>query len=183
VRKISAGFEGLWILEPEVREDSRGLFFESYNRSSFEALGLAMNFVQDNQSWSRAGVIRGLHFQIPPVPQTKLVRVLQGSIWDVVVDLRRDQPTYRKIFYAELTAANKRQLLVPNGFAHGFSVISDSAEVLYKSDGLYTPSLERGIRYDDPDLHIEWKIAPGHQPLVSGKDLAWPRLSEIPGYF
>jgi dTDP-4-dehydrorhamnose 3,5-epimerase len=183
VRKISTGFEGLWILEPEVREDSRGLFFESYNKSSFEALGLTMNFVQDNQSWSRGGVIRGLHFQIPPVPQTKLVRVLQGSIWDVVVDLRRDQPTYRKVYYAELTATNKRQLLVPEGFAHGFSVMSDSAEVLYKSDGLYTPSLERGIRYDDPELNIEWKSAPGTLRLVSDKDMAWPLLSETPDYF
>jgi dTDP-4-dehydrorhamnose 3,5-epimerase len=146
-------------------------------------LGFTMNFVQDNQSWSRAGVIRGLHFQIPPVPQTKLVRVLHGSIWDVVVDLRRDQSTYRKIFYAELTATNKRQLLVPKGFAHGFSVMSDAAEVLYKSDGFYTPSLERGIRYDDPELSIEWKRHPGTLTLVSDKDRALPLLSETPDYF
>lgn len=171
------------ILQPVVRQDARGHFFESYNKKSFADAGLHFDFVQDNQSWSKGGVIRGLHFQIPPVAQTKLVRVLHGVIWDVVVDLRRDQPTFGKVHYVELSAENKWQLLVPKGFAHGFSVLSESAEVLYKSDGLYTPSLERGIRYNDPDLHIEWKLTPGHQPLVSDKDLAWPRLSELPGYF
>jgi len=183
LKKVSTGFEGLWILEPAVREDNRGHFFESYNKKSFETLGLTMDFVQDNQSWSRAGVIRGLHFQIPPVAQTKLVRVLRGSIWDVVVDLRREQPTYGKVFYAELSAENKRQILVPKGFAHGFSVLSEAAEVLYKSDGLYTPSLERGIHFNDPGLKIEWRLGAGATPLVSEKDSAWPRLSEMADYF
>ncbi len=183
MKVVATGFKGMVILQPDVRKDSRGHFFESYNKRSFAESGFEFEFVQDNQSWSKAGVIRGLHFQVPPVAQTKLVRVLQGVIWDVVVDLRRDEPTYGKVHYVELSAENKWQLLVPRGFAHGFSVISESAEVLYKSDGLYTPSLERGIRYDDPDLSIAWKITPGYPPLVSDKDMAWPRISELPVYF
>lgn len=183
MNRVETGFAGMVILQPIVREDTRGYFFESYNKKSFADAGLHFDFVQDNQSWSTGGVIRGLHFQIPPVAQTKLVRVLHGTIWDVVVDLRRDQPTYGKVHYVELSAENKWQLLVPKGFAHGFSVMSESAGVLYKSDGLYTPALERGIRYDDPDLHIDWKITPGLQPLISEKDLAWPRLNQLPGYF
>lgn len=183
MKLTQTGFEGLLIIEPKLLKDKRGHFFESYNKKSFEELGLYFDFVQDNQSWSRAGVIRGLHFQIPPVTQTKLVRVLQGSIWDVAVDLRKGEPTFGKSFCLELSAENGKQLLVPKGFAHGFSVLSDSTVVLYKSDGYYTPGLERGIRYNDKELNIDWKLSAAVVPLVSDKDLAWPTLSEIQSQF
>ncbi len=176
-------FDGLLIIEPIIHTDGRGYFFESYNERSFSEAGLSFSFVQDNQSWSRASVVRGLHFQAPPLAQVKLVRVLSGAIWDVVVDLRKREPTYGKIFEVELSAENKRQLLVPRGFAHGFSVLSSEAELLYKSDTLYAPELQRGIRFDDPALKIEWKLPAGVTPTVSETDRSWPALEQLPDYF
>ncbi|HTM93415.1 MAG TPA: dTDP-4-dehydrorhamnose 3,5-epimerase [Flavisolibacter sp.] len=163
----------LLIFEPKVFEDSRGYFFEAYNESVFRQQGINLQFIQDNQSKSSYGVIRGLHYQLNPYAQYKLVRVLEGSILDVAVDIRKNSPTFGKHFSLELSAENKRQLLVPAGFAHGFSVLSDTAIMLYKCDALYNKENEAGIRYDDPFLKIDWKIPAGKQ-LVSGKDLQQP---------
>ena len=175
-------FEGVLILSPAVFNDSRGFFFESYNSKRFEELGLNYNWVQDNQSHSLHGVIRGLHFQKAPHAQTKLVRVLQGEILDVVVDLRKDQPTYGKSFSILLSSVNKQQLLVPKGFAHGFSVLSETADVLYKCDALYNKESESGILYNDPSLNIDWKI--DNQYInVSEKDLILPRLANTDANF
>jgi dTDP-4-dehydrorhamnose 3,5-epimerase len=169
------GFEGLQVLTPAVYSDERGFFFESYNVERFEKEGLMNQWLQDNQSYSRKGVIRGLHFQKPPYAQAKLVRVLSGRILDVVVDLRSGQPTYGKVFTIELTAENKMQLLIPRGFAHGFSVLSETAEVMYKCDGLYNKSSELGIKYNDPILKIDWQISEA-EVIVSEKD------QQLPGF-
>ncbi|MFM1963144.1 MAG: dTDP-4-dehydrorhamnose 3,5-epimerase [Bacteroidota bacterium] len=169
------GFEGLQVLTPAVYSDERGFFFESYNVERFEKEGLMNQWLQDNQSYSRKGVIRGLHFQKPPHAQAKLVRVLSGRILDVVVDLRSGQPTYGKVFTIELTAENKMQLLIPRGFAHGFSVLSETAEVMYKCDGLYNKSSELGIKYNDPILKIDWQISEA-EVIVSEKD------QQLPGF-
>lgn len=175
-------FEGLFVLSPAVFNDTRGYFFESYNSKTFTEHGLQHNWVQDNQSHSKHGVIRGLHFQKAPHAQTKLVRVLQGEILDVVVDMRKDQATYGKTFSIILSSANKQQLLVPKGFAHGFSVLSDTADVLYKCDALYNKQSESGILYNDPALAIDWKLAPD-QISVSEKDLILPLLSDSDANF
>ncbi len=171
-------FDGLRILEPRVFEDTRGFFFESYNSQSLAKVGIKIEFVQDNQSRSSQHVIRGLHFQHPPHAQTKLVRVLQGTILDAVVDLRSDQATFGKVFTVKLSSDNKKQLIVPKGFAHGFSVLSPFAEILYKCDTYYSPGHEGGIRYNDPDLGIDWEV-PGGLEIVSHKDLALPGLREV----
>lgn len=177
-------FPGLLIFEPQVHGDSRGYFFESYNENTFKEQGLAFSWVQDNQSSSNYGVIRGLHFQIPPNAQTKLIRVLRGSILDVVVDIRNGSPTYGKVFSIELSSENKKQLLVPRGFAHGFSVLSEQTEVLYKCDALYHKPSEQGILFSDPSLKIDWRIKPGEE-IVSDKDQVLPFLSDFnsPFYF
>jgi len=179
---IETGFEGLLILEPKVFGDERGYFFESYNEATHANLGLHHHWVQDNQSSSTYGVIRGLHFQKPPHAQTKLLRVLEGEILDVVVDLRSDHPTYGKYFSVLLSAENKKQLLVPKGFAHGFSVLSPSAQVMYKCDALYNKSSEAGIVYNDPDLKIDWQLNPS-SIVVSDKDRILPTLSLIESGF
>ncbi|HWA33717.1 MAG TPA: dTDP-4-dehydrorhamnose 3,5-epimerase [Cyclobacteriaceae bacterium] len=170
------GFKGLVVVSPKVFDDSRGYFFESYNKRAFDESGLEIDFVQDNQSSSSFGVLRGLHFQKPPHAQTKLVRVLSGAIQDVVVDIRRDQPTFGKYFSIELSAENKKQLLVPPGFAHGFAVLTPRAEVLYKCDSFYQPSAEGGIRHDDSALAIPWQIEPSKR-IVSQKDLMLPEFA------
>lgn len=162
-------FEGLIILTPTVFSDSRGYFFESFNQKVQENAGLNFKWVQDNQSHSKYGVIRGLHFQRNPSAQTKLIRVLQGEILDVVVDLRKDMPTYGKVFSILLSAENKKQLLVPKGFAHGFSVLSETADVMYKCDSLFDKQSESGICYNDSVLAIDWKI-PKEKVIVSEKD-------------
>lgn len=164
---------GLLIFEPRVFEDSRGYFFESYNQDVFKKQGLNLQFAQDNQSKSSYGVIRGLHYQLNPHAQYKLVRVLQGVILDVAVDIRKGSPTYGQHFSIELTAENKKQLLIPAGFAHGFSVLSEVAVVFYKCDALYNRESEAGIRFDDPSLNIDWKILSG-SAIVSDKDLQQP---------
>jgi dTDP-4-dehydrorhamnose 3,5-epimerase len=173
---------GLTIVEPSMFEDNRGFFFESYNEKHYHDNGVAMDFVQDNQSHSKHGVIRGLHFQAPPHAQTKLVRVLQGTIIDVAVDLRMGSPTYAQTFSIELSAANRKQLLIPKGFAHGFSVLSETADVLYKCDAYYNKDSERGIAWNDPELAIEWQIAAG-KAVVSEKDRILPMFKDYSGEF
>lgn len=168
----------LLIFEPHMHSDERGYFFESYNESVFLQAGLDIRWVQDNQSSSQYGVIRGFHFQAPPHAQTKLIRVLAGRILDVVIDIRKGSPAFGQSFSIELSAANKKQLLVPKGFAHGFSVLSDQAEVLYKCDSLYHKPSEQGILYADPDLATDWGI-PANRALVSEKDKVLPLLKEL----
>lgn len=173
---ISTEIPGLLIFDPKVFEDSRGYFFESYNAQTFQKEGIDLNFVQDNQSSSSYGVIRGLHYQLHPHAQSKLVRVLEGSILDVAVDLRKGSPTFGKHVALELSAENKKQLLVPVGFAHGFSVQSPKAVVLYKCDAFYNRESEAGIRYNDPSLNINWKIPSGKE-IISSKDAELPDFS------
>ena len=172
---LSTELKGLFIIEPKVFEDARGYFFESYQEEKLRQQGVNVRFVQDNQSKSSYGVIRGLHYQLNPNAQTKLVRVLEGAIYDVAVDVRKGSPTFGKWFGVELSSDNKKQLYVPQGFAHGFSVLSETAIVLYKCDELYSPQSEGGILYNDPDLGIDWKVDPSKANL-SGKDLLLPTL-------
>ena len=172
---IKTDFPGLLIFEPTVFEDSRGCFFESYSEKNFAAEGIHIKFVQDNQSKSSYGVIRGLHYQAEPHAQTKLIRVLNGNILDVVVDIRKGSPTYGKEFSLELSADNKKQILVPKGFAHGFSVLSKTAEVLYKCDAFYHKGSEAGILFNDTALNIDWKIPVG-KAIISEKDMNNPSL-------
>lgn len=175
-------FPGLIIVEPTVFEDSRGYFYESYNERLFEENNIDIPFVQDNQSKSSYGVIRGLHYQRLPHTQTKLVRVLSGAIIDVVVDLRVGSPTYGETFSIKLSAENKKQLFVPKGFAHGFSVISPTAEVMYKCDAYYHKESEAGILYNDSQLGIDWEI-PADKAVVSEKDKLLPLFNTYGGEF
>lgn len=168
-------FEGLYILEPRVFHDDRGFFFESYNANSLKLEGIDIQFVQDNQSQSKFGVLRGLHFQNGEHAQCKLVRVLRGEILDVVVDLREDSATYLQYFSIRLSGDNKQQLLIPRGFAHGFVVLSEIADVLYKCDNFYHPASEGGLKYDDPKLNIDW-VLDDEQLIINSKDLVYPYL-------
>lgn len=170
--------EDLLIINPSIFQDERGYFFEAYNKTQFEVNGLQYNFIQDNQSFSKRGVIRGLHLQVAPFAQAKLVRVLEGEILDVAVDLRKDSGTYGQHFSVVLSAENKKQLMVPHGFAHGFSVLSESASVLYKVDQVYHKENERGIRYDDPTLNIDWQVN-NDEVIVSEKDLVLPYFEGV----
>jgi dTDP-4-dehydrorhamnose 3,5-epimerase len=172
---LTTDFPGLMIFEPKVFEDSRGYFFESFNEQTCKANGIDIKFVQDNQAKSSFGVIRGLHYQLAPYSQTKFIRVLTGSIIDAVVDLRKGSPTFGKSFSIELNANNHLQLLVPKGFAHGYSVISETAEVFYKCDDFYHKEAEAGIMFNDPALNIDWKI-PEDQQIISEKDQILPTL-------
>lgn len=175
-------FPGLIIIEPAIFDDSRGYFFEAYNEKLFRDNHILYSFVQDNQSRSSYGVIRGLHFQRPPHAQTKLIRVLHGAILDTVVDLRKGSPTFGETFSIELSAENKKQLLVPKGFAHGFAVLSEAAEVLYKCDEYYHRQSESGILYNDPDLKIDWQI-PANRAIISDKDKLLPLFNAYTGEF
>ncbi|GAB4092484.1 dTDP-4-dehydrorhamnose 3,5-epimerase family protein [Flaviaesturariibacter terrae] len=168
---------GLFIIEPRVFEDSRGYFFESYNEAVFGANGLPNRFVQDNQSQSSYGVIRGLHFQQQPYGQAKLIRALEGTIRDVVVDIRKGSPTYGQHYALELSAANRLQLFIPAGFAHGFSVLSPTAVILYKCDQLYHKESEGGIRFDDPALGIDWGVSLS-EAITSDRDRSLPLLAD-----
>ncbi|MFZ5940703.1 MAG: dTDP-4-dehydrorhamnose 3,5-epimerase [Bacteroidota bacterium] len=170
--------EGLLIIEPRVFRDGRGYFFESFREEDFLHPGPDYRFVQDNQSSSAYGVIRGLHFQQGAAAQAKLVRVVSGTIYDVAVDLRPGSPTFGKWYGLELSDTNFLQLLIPRGFAHGFSVLSESAVVFYKCDAYYNKEAETGIRYNDPDLDINWMVPHG-KCLVSEKDLQLPLLKEL----
>ena len=173
---IKTSFPGLLVYEPKVFEDKRGYFFESYNQKAFSEEGVEIVFVQDNQASSTFGVIRGLHFQADPHAQTKLIRVLSGKIIDAVVDIRKNSPTYGKSFTIELSAENKQQLLVPKGFAHGYSVVSETAEVFYKCDEFYHKETEGGILWNDPALQIDWKV-PADKAVISEKDEKNPTLA------
>ncbi|HPH86628.1 MAG TPA: dTDP-4-dehydrorhamnose 3,5-epimerase [Ferruginibacter sp.] len=179
---IKTEFPGLFIFEPVVHNDSRGYFFESYSEKICQAEGININFVQDNQARSVYGVIRGLHFQQDPHAQTKFIRALQGSILDVVVDIRKGSPTYGKHLSIELSAENKRQLLIPQGFAHGYSVLSETAEVFYKCDAFYNKASEGGISLHDASLGIDWRI-PSHDQIISDKDLLYPDFNNHKGNF
>jgi dTDP-4-dehydrorhamnose 3,5-epimerase len=169
-------FPGLMIYEPKVFGDDRGYFFESYNEQVFHAEGIDYRFIQDNQARSSYGVVRGLHFQLAPYAQTKLLRVLEGSILDVVLDLRKGSPSYGNVYSIELSAENKLQLLVPKGFAHGYSVLSETSEVLYKCDAFYNKAAEGGVLFNDPALAIDWKIPPDKM-IFSDKDKVYPVFS------
>lgn len=182
MKVTETGFQDLLVLEPSVFDDERGYFFESYNKLTLEKHGININFVQDNQSFSKKGVLRGLHFQKHPAAQTKLVRALSGTILDVVVDLRASQPSYKKAYSIELNGENHKQLLVPQGFAHSFIVLSETASVLYKCDDYYNKSAEGGVRFDDPDLNIDWQL-PSDQLIVSVKDLELPFLRNLNYHF
>jgi dTDP-4-dehydrorhamnose 3,5-epimerase len=184
LKKISTSLPDVVILEPEVFSDSRGSFFESYNRRDMERIGIAENFVQDNQSCSAKGVVRGLHFQSRH-PQGKLVRVLRGSIFDVVIDIRKKSRTFGISKGFEITAKDRRMIWVPAGFAHGFLSLEDHTEVLYKTTDFYYPEADAGIRWDDPDLGISWPLEKHriHSVIVSEKDARLPLLKEIESPF
>ena len=170
-------FNNLLIIKPKIFEDSRGYFFESYNKNNLtESIG-NIEFVQDNQSKSAYGTIRGLHYQLAPYAQAKLIRVLSGKIYDVVVDLRKHSPTYGKHFEIELSEENKTQLFIPKGFAHGFSVLSESATILYKTDNFYHPKSERGINFNDTFFNINWGINIDNS-IISPKDKVLPSFKE-----
>lgn len=178
----TTNISGLLIYEPRVFEDNRGYFFEAYNEHTFQQQGIDTRFVQDNQSSSYYGVIRGLHYQLLPHAQSKLVRVLYGEILDIVVDIRKGSPTFGEVFCIELSAENKKQLFIPPGFAHGFSVLSRKADVLYKCDNFYNKESEAGIIYNDPALKIDWKI-PADKAIISDKDLILPTLEDCRNNF
>ncbi len=170
--------EGLLVISPKVFGDDRGYFMETYNLADFKEAGIDCTFVQDNQSASRKGVIRGLHFQ-KEFPQDKLVRVISGEVFDVAVDMRKGSKTYGKWFGIKLSAQNKKMFFIPKNFAHGFLVLSDYAEFTYKCTELYHPDDEGGIIYNDPDIGIEWPIEDGLELVFSDKDKKWPRLKEL----
>jgi len=177
------GFGRLLIIDRYILEDNRGYFFESFNEKAFQAAtGFQRSFVQDNQALSSRNVLRGLHYQNEPEGQSKLLRVLDGEIWDVVVDLRKTSATYGKWTGVLLSAKNKKQFLVPRGFAHGYSVLSETAEILYKCDGYYSKSHEGGVLYNDPSLNIDWKIDLS-KAIVSEKDLQQPLLKDCNSTF
>jgi len=167
---IKTPISGLVIVKPRVFTDSRGFFYETYNEKSYLEAGIDLHFCQDNQSKSSYGVIRGLHYQLNPQSQSKLVSVILGSVWDVAVDLRAASPTFGQWYGVELTEENHLQFLIPQGFAHGFSVLTETAVFSYKCDNFYSPTLERGIMYNDPALAIDWKI-PADKAVISDKDL------------
>ena len=161
--------EGIVIIEPQVFGDSRGYFMETYQKEKYAAAGIDVTFVQDNESMSSYGVIRGLHYQAEPFAQAKLIRVVAGRVLDVAVDIRKNSPTFGKVFTLELSSENKLQLFLPHGIAHGFAVLSDYAIFTYKCDNFYAPQSERTIRFDDPILNIDWRI-PIDQRIISEKD-------------
>ena len=183
MKLITTDIEGVYIIEPRLFEDERGYFFEALSERKFtELTGIATRFVQDNESRSIRGVVRGLHFQLPPFAQSKLVRVARGKILDVAVDIRRGSPTYGKHISVELSEHNHRMLFIPRGFAHGFSVLEGDAIVEYKCDNYYNPETEGAIRWDDPTLAIDWHIAT-NEAIVSAKDKANPLFEECSTLF
>ena len=175
---VETEIKGVFIIEPKVFGDNRGYFFESFSQREFESVIGPVTFVQDNQSKSSYGVVRGLHFQKPPHAQAKLVRVVKGKVLDVAVDLRKDSPTFGKYIAVELSDENHRQVFIPKGFAHGFSVLSEEAVFQYKCDEYYAPESEAAIAWDDQDLNIDWKV-PAEAVLLSAKDRNHPTLKEF----
>ncbi len=178
MRRVPTDIPEVVIFEPRVFEDERGFFFESYNRKTLEALGVEEDFVQDNHSRSRRGVLRGLHYQMDPRAQGKLVRVVVGEIFDVAVDLRRSSPTFGRWVGVHLSAENKRQIYIPRGFAHGFLALSPWAEVCYKTTDYYSPEHERCLLWNDTSLNITWPLHPGEGPILSPKDAQGVPLDE-----
>jgi dTDP-4-dehydrorhamnose 3,5-epimerase len=176
------GFQGLLIFEPLVHSDSRGYFMESFNQDIFRKAGIAFSPVQDNESSSVKGVIRGLHYQLRPFDQAKLIRVIEGKILDVALDLRKTSKTYGKWYPIELDAPGRKQLFIPKGFAHGFSVLSKTAVIQYKCDNFYRPAHERGISLKDPVLGIDWKIS-SDSAIISNKDLLYPNFRDAENNF
>lgn len=179
---IKTDIEGVVVIEPRVFDDARGYFFESYSKRRFDEAVRPVEFVQDNESMSTRGVIRGLHFQRPPFSQSKLVRCVRGAVLDVVIDIRRGSPTYGRHIAVELTGENRRQLFVPRGFAHGFAVLSDEAVFQYKCDNYYHPESEGGISIADHSLGIDWRIDPA-EAILSEKDLRNPMFSDFESPF
>ena len=183
MRILKTDIEGVLIIEPRLFEDERGYFFEAFSERKFaELTGIETRFVQDNESRSTQGVVRGLHFQLPPHAQSKLVRVVRGTILDVAVDIRRGSPTFGRHVAVELSEHNHRQLFIPRGFAHGFSVLEGDAIVEYKCDNYYNPETEGAIRWDDPTLAIDWQIA-HNEAIVSAKDKANKLFEECDALF
>ena len=174
---IKTAIDGVVIIEPQVFEDARGYFFESWNKAKMAEAGLDYDFIQDNQSKSCYGTIRGVHYQKGEFSQAKLVRVLQGTVLDVAVDLRKDSKTFGQHVAVELSAENNRQLMIPRGFGHGFSVLTPTAVFAYKCDNVYNKASEAGIRFDDPDLKIDWKVKP-EEAVLSDKDRVLPFLKD-----
>jgi len=179
---IETGFKDLVVIKPTIFTDSRGYFFESFNKAAFQDAGLLFSPVQDNESKSSRGVIRGLHYQLKPSDQSKLIRVVVGKIFDVALDIRKDSKTYGKWFGIELDAETKDQVLIPKGFAHGFSVLSEIAVIQYKCDNVYNPQNERGINLNDPALDINWKLG-STAPIISEKDLKHPMFKDADNNF
>jgi len=168
---------GTWIIQPKVFQDDRGYFFESFRAENFRKHVGDVRFIQDNESKSAFGVLRGLHYQLPPFAQSKLVRVIQGSILDVAVDIRQSSRTFKQAESVELSAENKKQFFIPKGFAHGFVVLSNTADIIYKCTDFYAPGDEYGILWSDPDININWPVK---NPILSQKDLENPALSQMP---
>lgn len=181
MKVIETDISGVVVIEPKVFGDHRGWFTETYSYEKFSQHGININFIQDNHSFSaQKGTLRGLHFQLNPKAQTKLIRCTKGSILDVAVDIREGSPTYKKWIAVELSEENKKQLMVPKGFAHGFITLTDNVEVQYKVDEYYSPENDRGIRFDDPEIGIKWGI---ENPVLSEKDLKAPLLKDSDYYF
>ena len=174
---ISKKDNGVMLIEPAVFQDCRGYFSETYNRADLAEIGIVNDFIQDNESLSSYGVVRGLHFQTLPYTQAKLVRVISGRVLDVAVDIRRNSPDFGRIFTAELSGENHRQFYIPRGFAHGFAVLSETALFAYKCDNIYHPASERGIAFDDPELAIDWQI-PADKMILAAKDLKHPAFKD-----
>lgn len=177
MKKNDTILPGVFLIEPDVYGDVRGYFMECWNREKYAASGIVNEFVQDNESSSRHGVLRGLHYQAAPWSQGKLVRAVSGTVLDVVLDIRRGSPTFGKHIAVELSGENKRQLYVPRGMAHGFAILSESAIFCYKCDNRYMADYERGIAFDDPALGIDWKLAP-EAIILADKDKHHPRLAD-----
>ena len=182
IKVSTCDIEGLYVIEPTVFGDKRGYFMETYNYNDYKAAGIDMEFVQDNQSASKKGVLRGLHFQRPPHAQSKLVRCVRGAVLDVAVDIRRGSPTYGRHVAVELTEDNHLQLFIPRGFAHGFAVLSEEALFQYKCDNCYAPQSEGAVAWNDPQIGIDWRIDPANV-ILSEKDSRHPRLDEAPELF
>jgi dTDP-4-dehydrorhamnose 3,5-epimerase len=183
VQFIPQSIPDVWVIEPKVHGDHRGYFVETFRQDKFEqALGYKVDFVQDNESKSSKGVLRGLHFQLAPHAQSKLVRVIEGAVLDVAVDIRKGSPSFGKHVAVELSGDNKKQMFVPRGFAHGFVVLTDTATFVYKVDNYYSPECDRGLAFDDRAIGIDWQLAK-QQLLLSDKDTQQPLLSELTDYF
>jgi dTDP-4-dehydrorhamnose 3,5-epimerase len=182
IEVVETAIEGVVIIQPRIFADARGYFFESFSQRDFEEKVCHAVFVQDNQSKSSYGVLRGLHFQKPPYAQSKLVRVVKGRVLDVAVDIRKGSPTFGKYVAVELTEENQRQFFIPRGFAHGFAVLSEEAVFQYKCDNYYAPQSEGAIAWNDPDIHIDWHLSP-EEVILSEKDRCHPMLKDAPELF